>query len=75
MEEAEIAFKQHYPAFDTTSFLDEYLVALGLQSAGAIRISLGLASNFADVSGFVQFAQAFLDTYPSGQDLPSRMHC
>ena len=23
MEEAEIAFKQHYPAFDTTSFLDE----------------------------------------------------
>lgn len=55
--------------------LDEYLVALGLQSAGAIRVSLGLASNFADVSRFVQFAQAFLDTYPIEHDLPPRMHC
>lgn len=55
--------------------LDEYLVALGLQSAGAIRVSPGLASNFADVSRFVQFARTFLDTYPNEQDLPPRMRC
>ena len=55
--------------------LDEYLVALGLQSAGAVRVSLGLVSNFADVYQFVQFAQSFLDTYPIEHDLPPRMHC
>jgi molybdenum cofactor sulfurtransferase len=31
------------------------------KSAGAIRISVGLASNFADVYKFVQFASGFLD--------------
>jgi selenocysteine lyase/cysteine desulfurase len=55
--------------------LDEYLITLGLQSAGAIRVSLGLASNFADVLRFAQFARTFLDTSPSQDDLPPRMHC
>ena len=31
------------------------------KSAGAIRISVGLASNFADVYRFVEFARSFLD--------------
>jgi hypothetical protein len=33
----------------------------GGKSAGAIRVSLGLASNFADVYRFVQFAASFRD--------------
>ena len=31
------------------------------QSAGAVRVSLGLASNFADVYSFAQFARSLLD--------------
>jgi hypothetical protein len=33
----------------------------GGKSAGAIRVSLGLVSNFADVYRFVQFARGFRD--------------
>jgi molybdenum cofactor sulfurtransferase len=33
----------------------------GGKSAGAIRVSLGIASNFADVQAFVQFASEFRD--------------
>ena len=33
----------------------------GGKSAGAIRVSLGLVSNFADVERFVQFAAGFRD--------------
>jgi len=33
----------------------------GGKSAGAIRVSLGIVSNFADVAGFVQFASEFRD--------------
>ena len=33
----------------------------GGKSAGAIRVSLGLASNFADVERFLQFAAGFRD--------------
>ena len=29
---------------------------------GAVRVSVGLASNFADVFAFVEFAKGFLDT-------------
>ena len=31
------------------------------KSAGAVRISMGLASNFADVYKFWEFAQGFID--------------
>jgi selenocysteine lyase/cysteine desulfurase len=55
--------------------MDEYLAALGLKSAGAVRVSLGLVSNFADVYRFVQFAETFLDTFPTESDLLPRMHC
>ena len=33
----------------------------GGKSAGAIRVSMGLASNFADVERFVSFAAGFRD--------------
>jgi hypothetical protein len=33
----------------------------GGKSAGAIRVSLGIASNFADVQHFLDFARTFRD--------------
>jgi len=55
--------------------MDEYLARLGLQSMGAIRVSLGLASNFADVYRCMQFFESFIDYLPGEQNLPFREHC
>jgi selenocysteine lyase/cysteine desulfurase len=55
--------------------LDAYLNILGLQNAGAIRISPGLVTNFADVYHFLQFAQTFLDNASYEQDFPPRLSC
>jgi selenocysteine lyase/cysteine desulfurase len=44
--------------------LDQFLAILEQkdgQSAGAVRVSLGLASNFADIYRFAQFARSLLD--------------
>ena len=60
---------QHLTTFD------EYIAALGLPSAGAIRISLGVASNFADVSRFLVFARTFLDNFADKTELAPRLHC
>ena len=54
---------------------DQFLADLGMQSGGAVRVSLGLVTNFADVYWLVQFARTFLDTFPGESDLPSRLHC
>lgn len=54
---------------------DQFLANLGMESAGAVRISLGLVTNFADVHRLVQFARTFLDTFPGESDLPPRLHC
>jgi hypothetical protein len=54
---------------------DQFLANLGMQSGGAVRVSLGLATNFADVYRFVQFAETFLDTFPTESNLQPRVHC
>jgi len=54
---------------------DQFLADLGMQSGGAVRVSLGLVTNFADVYRLVQFARTFLDTFPGESDLPPRLHC
>jgi selenocysteine lyase/cysteine desulfurase len=54
---------------------DQFLANLGMKSGGAVRVSLGLATNFADVYRLVQFAQTFLDAFPGESDLPPRLHC
>jgi selenocysteine lyase/cysteine desulfurase len=46
---------------------------LGL--ASVVRVSLGVASNFADVYRFLQFAQTFLDNVPDERDLPPSRQC
>jgi molybdenum cofactor sulfurtransferase len=54
---------------------DQFLANLGMQSGGAVRVSLGLATNFADVYRFMQFAETFLDNIPAESDLQPRIHC
>lgn len=54
---------------------DQFLTNLGMQSGGAVRVSLGLVTNFADVYALVQFAHTFLDTLPDESDLSPRQHC
>jgi selenocysteine lyase/cysteine desulfurase len=54
---------------------DQFLTGLGMQSGGAVRVSLGLVTNFADMYRLVQFAQTFLDTFPVESDLLPRLHC
>ena len=39
----------------------QFMQHRGGKSAGAIRVSLGLASNFADVDRFLRFAAGFRD--------------
>ena len=46
---------------DSRMTLDEFALVLNGKSAGAVRVSLGLATNFADVFQFVAFARSFLD--------------
>jgi selenocysteine lyase/cysteine desulfurase len=48
---------------------------VGLQSAGAIRVSVGIATNFSDVYNFMQFAQTFRDEIPDTSRLIPRAHC
>ncbi len=46
-----------------------------MQSGGAVRVSLGLVTNFADVYYLVQFVRTFLDTFPRENDLPPWLYC
>jgi hypothetical protein len=55
--------------------LDDYLHAIGLPSGGAVRASLGLASNVADVDSFSTFAREFVDPAGVPDDLPPRVGC
>ncbi len=55
--------------------LDDYVRALGLPSGGAVRASLGLPSNLADVERFAGFAQEFVDLADVPDDLLPRTGC
>ncbi len=55
--------------------LDDYVRAIGLPSGGAIRASLGLATNFRDMDRFMRFAAQFVDLYDVPADLPPRVAC
>ena len=55
--------------------LDDYVHAIGLPSGGAIRASLGLATNFPDLHRFMDFAAEFIDLTDVPADLPPRIAC
>jgi molybdenum cofactor sulfurtransferase len=55
--------------------LEDYIARIGLPSGGAIRASLGLASNFSDVEHFTKFATKFVDLARVPDDLPPRTTC
>jgi selenocysteine lyase/cysteine desulfurase len=55
--------------------LDELVARLGVEGGGAVRVSLGTVSSFADVRAFVRFAESFLDTVPDERNLPLRQRC
>ena len=61
--------------FGEGTTLDDYIDELGLHSGGAIRASLGLASNLADLHRFIEFAAEFIDLRSVPDDLPPRESC
>lgn len=54
---------------------DDFLVDMGMPNGGAIRVSLGLVTNFADVYRFIHFTYSFLNRVPTEGDLVPRPHC
>lgn len=61
--------------FDAGLGLDDVIRRAGMASGGAVRVSLGLASNFADVQRFLGFAERFRDLSAVPRDLPPRLAC
>ena len=55
--------------------LDDYIRLVGMPTGGAVRVSLGLATNFADVYRFMAFATEFRDITEVPTDLPPRLAC
>ena len=56
--------------------IDEYLVRLDLLTGGAVRVSLGIASNLADVERFLAFLRATYRDRPAATDgLEPRLRC
>jgi selenocysteine lyase/cysteine desulfurase len=61
--------------FAPEMILDDYIRMIGMPTGGAIRVSLGLANNFADVYRFLGFAHEFLDLTEVPANLPPRLGC
>ncbi|MFB9909728.1 aminotransferase class V-fold PLP-dependent enzyme [Allokutzneria oryzae] len=58
------------------STLDDYLGSMGAVNGGGVRVSLGLASTFADVRRFVDWSvRTYRDRVPDRVGLPPRLHC
>jgi selenocysteine lyase/cysteine desulfurase len=56
--------------------VDSYLELMGLPTGGAVRVSLGIASNQADVEGFVTFVErTYRDRSIDSQGLAPRLRC
>ena len=51
----------HQPEHETHLTIEDFRLCIDGKSTGAVRVSLGLASNLPDVDAFVAFASTFLD--------------
>jgi molybdenum cofactor sulfurtransferase len=61
--------------FGDGMILDDYIELIGMPTGGAVRVSLGLATNFADVYRFMAFAAEFADVTAVPAGLPPRLAC
>lgn len=50
----------HQPEHETHLTVDDFRLCIDGKSTGAVRVSLGLASNAADIDAFIAFAATFL---------------
>jgi hypothetical protein len=48
------------PEHETHLTIDDFRLCIDGKSTGAVRVSLGLASNLADVEAFLELAKTFL---------------
>jgi selenocysteine lyase/cysteine desulfurase len=76
----EIAFSLSRDALTGADFadgmiLDDYIRRIGMPTGGAVRVSLGLVSNRADIERFLEFAREFRDLTSVPADLPARLAC
>ncbi|MEV8374969.1 aminotransferase class V-fold PLP-dependent enzyme [Kribbella sp. NPDC056861] len=56
--------------------IDDYLERLRLPSGGAVRVSVGIATNAADVRALLDFlCRTYRDQEPSIEGLPPRLRC
>jgi selenocysteine lyase/cysteine desulfurase len=56
--------------------VDDYLTMMGLPTGGAIRVSFGLASTYADVQRLLDFLDStYRDRRPSSDGLAPRLRC
>ncbi|MBO0880289.1 MAG: aminotransferase class V-fold PLP-dependent enzyme [Mycobacterium sp.] len=56
--------------------VDDYLDRIGLPSGGAVRVSVGIASNHADVKAFLDFAErTYRNKHADLGGLAPRLHC
>ena len=56
--------------------IDGYLAKIGLPTGGAVRVSFGIVSTFADVDRFLRFlAATYVDRTATTVDLPPRLRC
>ena len=51
----------HQPEHETHLTIDDFRLCIDGKSTGAVRVSVGLASNLADVDAFIAFAKGFLN--------------
>ncbi|KAJ2982603.1 hypothetical protein NQ176_g1268 [Zarea fungicola] len=58
-----------------TNSIDEYIELIGLPSAGAVRVSFGLASTVGDLDKFFAFAECYKDRVATTHSLAPRKQC
>ncbi len=60
---------------DSFVVFDDYVDAVGLQTGGAVRVSLGIATTFTDLYRFMRFASEFRDRATRDIGLSRRERC
>jgi hypothetical protein len=51
----------HQPEHETHLTIEDFRLCIDGKSTGAVRVSLGLVTNLADVESFIEFARTFVN--------------